>query len=81
MNRADRSVQPDGRKSYTVPPVPPIVVRPGDTIWISNNLAYIVALEKGHSRQAPHGMVALSVEEVKNELAIIERRVLRETGL
>jgi hypothetical protein len=33
----------------------------GDTIWIWNNLVYIVPLEEGHSRQAPRGMVALSL--------------------
>ena len=33
----------------------------GDTIWIWNNLVYIVPLEEGHSKQAPRGMVALSL--------------------
>lgn len=34
----------------------------GDTIWIWNNLVYIVPLEEGHSKQAPRGMVALSLQ-------------------
>lgn len=33
-------------------------------IFISNNLPYILELENGHSKQAPEGMVALSIEEV-----------------
>lgn len=33
-------------------------------IHITNNLPYIVALEKGHSRQAPRGMVQLTVAEL-----------------
>ena len=35
----------------------------GDTIWIYNNLVYIVPLEEGHSNQAPSGMVAISLQE------------------
>ena len=37
-------------------------------VWISNNLPYIEALEDGHSRQAPNGMVALSIAETQLEL-------------
>lgn len=33
-------------------------------IYIANNLPYISALEHGHSKQAPRGMVALSIKEV-----------------
>jgi len=33
------------------------------TIWIFNNLVYIVPLEEGHSDQAPQGMVAISLAE------------------
>lgn len=36
----------------------------GDTIFIYNNLVYIIRLEYGHSNQAPSGMFRLSVEEV-----------------
>lgn len=31
--------------------------------WFANNLDYIQALENGHSRQAPNGMVKLTVME------------------
>lgn len=34
------------------------------TIYLTNNLPYIVALEKGHSRQAPVGMVRVSLDRV-----------------
>lgn len=40
----------------------------GEDIWISNNLPYIEALEEGHSLQAPHGMVALSLAESEQGL-------------
>jgi len=37
----------------------------GGTIWIFNNVSYIKRLEMGHSkRQAPAGMVAVSLAEV-----------------
>lgn len=36
----------------------------GDTIYIQNNLPYIVGLEYGRSRQAPQGMVRLTMQEV-----------------
>lgn len=38
----------------------------GGTIWIYNNLRYIKRLEDGHSRkQAPLGMVAVSLAEIQ----------------
>ena len=42
----------------------------GDDIWSSNNLPYIEALEEGHSQQAPHGMVALSLAEAEQGLEL-----------
>lgn len=36
------------------------------TIWVQNNLAYIGSLEDGHSKQAPAGMVAVSIAEVES---------------
>lgn len=35
--------------------------RPGDTLWFSNNVSYILPLEYGHSQQSPQGMVRLNV--------------------
>lgn len=37
--------------------------RLGQTIWISNNLEYIVPLNNGHSTQAPAGYVEMAVQE------------------
>lgn len=37
--------------------------------WIFNNLPYIVPLEYGHSKQAPAGMVRVSLAEVEMEIA------------
>lgn len=37
--------------------------RAGDTIYMVNNLPYAVPLEYGHSKQAPAGMVRLTVTE------------------
>jgi len=34
-------------------------------VWISNNVDYIEDLEHGHSRQAPHGMLAVTVQELR----------------
>jgi hypothetical protein len=36
------------------------------SIFLSNNLAYIVPLEYGHSKQAPGGMVRLTVAEMQS---------------
>lgn len=43
-------------------------LKPYEPVWISNNLPYIEALEKGHSQQAPAGMVAVSLAETEAEL-------------
>jgi len=34
-------------------------------VWISNNVDYIEELEHGHSKQAPEGMLAVTVEELR----------------
>lgn len=36
----------------------------GEIIWIYNNVPYIMALEEGHSGQAPDGMVEVTFAEV-----------------
>lgn len=38
---------------------------PYSIVWISNNVNYIEFLEGGSSKQAPAGMVALTVEELR----------------
>lgn len=41
-----------------------------DTVHIQNNLPYAIRLEEGWSSQAPQGMVALTVADIRN--AIVE---------
>lgn len=38
-------------------------VKAGDVFVLANNLPYIKRLEEGHSKRAPDGMVALTVQE------------------
>lgn len=40
-------------------------IEPGSDIWISNNLPYAARIEDGWSKQAPGGVVALTVAEVE----------------
>jgi hypothetical protein len=42
--------------------------RPG-WFWIVNNVPYAVALERGHSRQAPAGVLAVTAEGLRAWLA------------
>lgn len=41
-------------------------LRVGDSVYITNNLPYILPLEHGWSAQAPAGMVKVTVSEFKN---------------
>lgn len=38
-------------------------VKSGNVVWLANNVPYIRALEYGHSKQAPEGMVRIAVAE------------------
>jgi hypothetical protein len=40
----------------------------GDTIFLYNNVEYILSLECGHSKQAPAGMFRITFEEVVQHL-------------
>ena len=46
----------------------------GDTIFIYNNVEYILALEYGSSKQAPKGMFRISLEEVMQDIGAIARQ-------
>jgi hypothetical protein len=46
--------------------------KPGQTIWLTNSLPYSRALEYGHSKQAPGGMVRLTIQ---NYAAFLENAV------
>lgn len=37
---------------------------PFSVVWISNNVPYIIFLEAGSSKQAPQGMVAVTIQEL-----------------
>ncbi len=65
VNTIDRSIDLNkkGYKSSTL--------RKGDglkTNYIVNSLPYINALENGHSKKAPNGMVAITINELRNSL-------------
>lgn len=46
---------------------------PFGSIWISNSVPYILALEDGHSQeQAPQGMVAVTVAEIMTQFREVE---------
>lgn len=41
------------------------MLKAGDTAFITNNMPYSISLERGHSKQAPSGMVAVTAAEFK----------------
>jgi hypothetical protein len=51
-------------------------MEPGDVIYMANNLPYAQRLEDGHSRQAPAGMVKLTVQRFQP----IAEAVIRQIG-
>lgn len=69
------SIETPPEGSYpTPPPLPDVSQLDGKVIvYILNSVPYIEALEDGHSKQAPAGMVRLSILEVESEIeAILE---------
>ncbi|GAA4652080.1 hypothetical protein GCM10023116_43640 [Kistimonas scapharcae] len=58
----------DGRGTVAV--ATSVVTGSGDdqTLWLSNNLPYILGLEYGRSDQAPQGMVRRNMARVANNL-------------
>lgn len=67
---ADPSFPPGGSPSHIQQAKLDALDRePYSLVVIANPVPYIVALENGHSKQqAPHGMVALTINEVQNGL-------------
>lgn len=46
-----------------------IKMAPGNVFWITNNLPYIYRLEfEGWSKQAPKGMVRITIDRIQREL-------------
>lgn len=68
--RAD--AQPAGKGGYPVNgEITATFADPFGASWIANNLPYIGRLEYGHSKQAPAGMVRISLAEIETELATV----------
>lgn len=47
----------------------PRKLKDGDKIYVTNNLAYAEALEEGHSKQAPLGIYAVTIDMMRRELS------------
>lgn len=48
----------------------------GQIGWIVSNLVYMPALDRGHSRQAPNGIVAVTIQE----LQVIRDRLVEQAA-
>lgn len=83
VNDADRHVMSPASPGTVYPGATAgfLDVKPGDSVVISNNLPYITALEDGHSTKAPAGMVKLSIEEVKANMATLITAGVQDAGL
>jgi hypothetical protein len=72
IDTADRSVSDatDKEGSATITKGTGIIsaVPPYRTVWLSNSLQYAARLETGWSKQAPAGMVALTLAELESQL-------------
>lgn len=65
-NKPIDAIDPDGDVTETVGLVKMGKAKAGGTIWIYNNVRYIKRLEDGWSyKQAPLGMVAVSLAEIE----------------
>jgi len=61
-------VPPEGQETYETEGVSEVSVEnPFGTVFVSNNLDYIIDLEFGSSNQAPQGMARLTLEEIKDK--------------
>lgn len=58
---------PEG--TYPPPEPPAISVVLGETYYLTNNVVYIEALDKGHSRQAPTGITVRAVAETTRKFS------------
>jgi hypothetical protein len=57
------SVDKSGRQTTSAVKGTASELKVGDVFSLVNNVAYIVPLEFGHSKKAPHGMVRITVAE------------------
>lgn len=51
-------------------------LQPGDIVYISNNLDYALMLEYGWSKQAPQGMVSVSLNEIEAWLQGVKKTAI-----
>lgn len=52
--------------------------KPGQSIFITNSLPYIMRLEYGYSDQAPHGMVRVSIAEIGKQIPMAVSEAAKE---
>jgi hypothetical protein len=61
----EKSLDKSGSAAIAAIPAEAMSAELGDTIWLTNNLPYILPLENGHSQlQAPEGMVDINLNAV-----------------
>lgn len=53
-------------------------VKAGDVVYLANNLPYGPALERGHSKQAPSGIVGVTVAEFNQAVGSAVQAAKRE---
>jgi hypothetical protein len=73
INKIDRTVPAEGAKQYPKPTPALGRIGYGDTVYVTNALPYVPRLETGWSKQAPNGMVRVSVEEVRARVGRLVR--------
>lgn len=73
----DTSVKPEGKYGF---PLPALSGNSDNfaVSWITNNLPYAVSLEEGHSGQAPHGMVRVTLASVETQLQVEMRAAIQQ---
>lgn len=76
LNTPQVATPPQG--DYPAPGVPDLsAVNGKQVVYILNNVEYVEALEDGHSKQAPAGMVRLAIAKaeiyVENAIATLEK--------
>ena len=59
------AVDKDGSRSVNAATSTASTARLGETVWLTNNLPYILPLENGWSGQAPEGMVDINLNAVQ----------------
>jgi hypothetical protein len=49
--------------------------------WVSNPVVYAKAIEYGHSKRRPNGMLRVTVESIRSKLDEFKRNAMRKAGL